>query len=124
MGSGLSRHEIQVLGRIEDDLRSDRALERALRTMHVPRRRRLLPVVPAARLGRQIPAASVALMVGFAILLTVLVAQIDTAASLAFLGAVWITTVLALGAKVTAQLSRRGSPGRDRSSHPGPWPRC
>ena len=63
-------------------------------------------------------------MVGFAILLTVLVAQIDTAASLAFLGAVWVTTVLALGAKVTAQLSRRKSPGRDRSSHPGPWPRC
>lgn len=122
MGSGLSRHEIQVLGRIESDLRSDRALDRALRTMRAPRRH-LLPVSRVVRLGRQIPAASVALMVGFAILLTVMVVQIGAVSGLAFLGVVWVATLLAPGAKVTAQLSRGGSPGRDRSPRPNSWPR-
>jgi Protein of unknown function (DUF3040) len=108
MDSGLSWHEHQLLGLIEEDLRSDRTLDRALRTMRAPRRRPA--VLPwAVRLGRQIPAATVALMVGFALVLTVLVAQIDAVSSFAFLGVVWTATALAFGAKA---VSRHRSGGR------------
>lgn len=115
MSSGLSWHEIQVLGRIESDLRSDRALERALRTMRAPRRHLRL-VNWAVRFGSRIPAISVSLMVGFAVLLTVMVAEIGALSGLAFLGVVWVATAVALGAKVIARLTDRRSrgPGRPR----------
>ena len=102
MGSGLSWHERQVLGRIEDDLRSDRALDRALRTMHAPCRRAAV-LIWAVRLGALIPATSVSLLVGFAVLVTVMVAQIGAVSSFVFLGVVWSVTVVALGAKTAAR---------------------
>ena len=75
--------------------------------MHAPRRH--LAVLPwVARLGRQIPAASIALMIGFAGILTVLVVQIGAGSAFVFLGAVWGATALVTGAKVAA----RGRGGR------------
>jgi hypothetical protein len=67
--------------------------------MHAPRRR---PAIGpwAVRLGSRIPAVSLTLMIGFAVLLTAMVAQIRAASAFMFLGAVWGATVVALGAKI------------------------
>jgi hypothetical protein len=110
MSPGLSWHEHQILVRIENELRSDRALDRALRTMHAPPRR-LAVRHWAVHLGSQIPAVSLTLMLGFAVLLTVMVAQIGAESAFMFLGVVWGATMVALGAKLSFWRHGQDKPG-------------
>jgi hypothetical protein len=111
MGSGLSWREHLILARIEDDLRADHELDRALTAMRVPRARRR-PV----RLCGRAPAGLLALLAAVALGLATIVAQVPTAA-LAFLTLVWGITLLTSAAKAATHRRDR------REAAPGTHPR-
>jgi hypothetical protein len=112
MSSGLSWREHLILARIEDELRLDRELDLALRTMRIARDRSALwrPV----RLFARVPTGLAVLLVAFALGLTTVVVQVRTQAAYTLLAVVWALTLLFWAAKFA---TRRRGPTGDASHH-------
>ncbi|MBV2155385.1 hypothetical protein [Kitasatospora sp. SUK 42] len=105
-GPGLSGRELRILAEIEDGLRADGRLDRALRTM----RRGPRPAPGGVlRAAARVPPAAFAVLLALSAGLLVVSADAHTPAVLAVFALVWAPTAFLLLARLTTR--RRGSSG-------------
>lgn len=107
MNSGMSWREHLILGRIEEGLRSDRVLARALSTMQLPCRQLT---------DSRILTFLVVVLIGFAIGLTIAVLQSGVGSALVFLALVLNLVLMVSSVLVAWRRGRRGGSG----IRPGP----
>ncbi|MFJ8623830.1 hypothetical protein ACIRD3_13425 [Kitasatospora sp. NPDC093550] len=102
-GPGLSRRELLILAEIEDDLRADGRLDRALRTM---RRGPRWVVGGLLRATLRVPGAVLSVLLALSLGLLMVSATAHSSPVLAAFGLVWAPTLALAAARLLAR--RRG----------------
>ncbi|MFE6746311.1 DUF3040 domain-containing protein [Kitasatospora purpeofusca] len=103
-GPALSDRERRILAEIEGELRTDRRLDRRLRTM-----RRVLPARAVRSLdsAARVPVAVLVFLAALSLGLLMVSASVHTASAAAFFAVVWLPSALLLLARLCRRARRR-----------------